>query len=139
MNEPLKLPNGVFTLIESAEATSGERVSFEIVLPPGAHGPPPHFHPRQHETLARLTAGRKARRRYERVNADPWSDGPAPAPTNAAFGGGPFGVWPRLSLRCWAALSATGSTSRLGMSHSGPLDCLVRKTLKDERSRQWPT
>ena len=38
MNEPLKLPNGVFTLIESAEATSGERVSFEIVLPPGRTG-----------------------------------------------------------------------------------------------------
>jgi len=46
----LRLPNGVFTLIEPAEATGGERVSFEITLPPGAKGPPSHFHPSQHES-----------------------------------------------------------------------------------------
>jgi quercetin dioxygenase-like cupin family protein len=33
----------------SAAETGGERVELEITVPPGAPGPPPHFHPRQEE------------------------------------------------------------------------------------------
>jgi mannose-6-phosphate isomerase-like protein (cupin superfamily) len=44
------LPGGAsFAIRTSAAATGGERVELEITLPPGAAGPPPHFHPRQEE------------------------------------------------------------------------------------------
>jgi quercetin dioxygenase-like cupin family protein len=44
------LPGGAtFVIRTSADATGGERTELEITLPPGAQGPPPHFHPRQEE------------------------------------------------------------------------------------------
>src|SRR5690242_19070010 len=44
------LPGGSsFVVRRSAAETNGERVELEIMLPPGAAGPPPHFHPRQEE------------------------------------------------------------------------------------------
>jgi mannose-6-phosphate isomerase-like protein (cupin superfamily) len=44
------LPGGAsFSVRTSAADTGGERVELEITLPPGASGPPPHFHPRQEE------------------------------------------------------------------------------------------
>jgi mannose-6-phosphate isomerase-like protein (cupin superfamily) len=44
------LPGGArFAIRTSAADTNGERVELEITLPPGASGPPPHFHPRQEE------------------------------------------------------------------------------------------
>ena len=44
------LPGGAsFGIRTSTAATGGERVELEIRLPPGASGPPPHFHPRQEE------------------------------------------------------------------------------------------
>jgi quercetin dioxygenase-like cupin family protein len=39
----------------SAAETAGERVELEIMLPPGASGPPPHFHPHQEERWQVLT------------------------------------------------------------------------------------
>jgi mannose-6-phosphate isomerase-like protein (cupin superfamily) len=39
----------------SAAETGGERTELEITLPPGAAGPPPHFHPRQEEQWRVLT------------------------------------------------------------------------------------
>jgi quercetin dioxygenase-like cupin family protein len=48
--DTLRLPGGASVVIrESAGETGGERVELEITLPPGAPGPPPHFHPRQEE------------------------------------------------------------------------------------------
>jgi mannose-6-phosphate isomerase-like protein (cupin superfamily) len=48
--ETLRLPGGAsFTVRKSAAETGGERVELEITLPPGASGPPLHFHPRQEE------------------------------------------------------------------------------------------
>lgn len=48
--DKLELPGGAsFVITKSAAETSGERVELEITLPPGAPGPPPHFHPRQEE------------------------------------------------------------------------------------------
>jgi quercetin dioxygenase-like cupin family protein len=48
--DTLTLPGGARVLIRTAAAdTHGERVELEITLPPGAAGPPPHFHPRQEE------------------------------------------------------------------------------------------
>jgi quercetin dioxygenase-like cupin family protein len=45
-----KLPGGAsFVVNKSAAETGGERVELEITLPPGAAGPPPHFHPHQQE------------------------------------------------------------------------------------------
>jgi quercetin dioxygenase-like cupin family protein len=38
-----------FKLARSAHDTGGERVEFEITLPPGALSPPPHYHPKQTE------------------------------------------------------------------------------------------
>lgn len=60
------LPGGAsFSVRTSATDTGGERVELEITLPPGASGPPPHFHPRQEEqwqvlagTLAVLVDGK---------------------------------------------------------------------------------
>jgi quercetin dioxygenase-like cupin family protein len=44
------LPGGAsFVIKTSAETTGGERVELDMTLPPGAAGPPPHFHPRQEE------------------------------------------------------------------------------------------
>jgi quercetin dioxygenase-like cupin family protein len=48
--ETLRLPGGAsFVVSKSAAETGGERVELEMTLPPGAAGPPPHFHPRQEE------------------------------------------------------------------------------------------
>jgi len=48
--ETFTLPGGSsFAIRTSATETNGERVELEITLPPGAAGPPPHFHPRQEE------------------------------------------------------------------------------------------
>jgi quercetin dioxygenase-like cupin family protein len=48
--KPLTLPGGSsFVVRTSAAETGGERVELEITIPPGAAGPPPHFHPRQEE------------------------------------------------------------------------------------------
>jgi quercetin dioxygenase-like cupin family protein len=48
--ETLELPGGGRVLVRTAAAdTNGERVELEITLPPGAAGPPAHFHPRQEE------------------------------------------------------------------------------------------
>jgi quercetin dioxygenase-like cupin family protein len=45
-----RLPGGAsFVIRKSAAETGGERVELEMTLPPGAAGPPPHFHPRQEE------------------------------------------------------------------------------------------
>lgn len=45
-----RLPGGAsFVITKSAAETGGERVELEMTLPPGAAGPPPHFHPRQEE------------------------------------------------------------------------------------------
>ena len=53
MNAPgdtYTLPGGAgFAIRTSTAETGGERVELEITLPPGASGPPPHFHPRQEE------------------------------------------------------------------------------------------
>jgi quercetin dioxygenase-like cupin family protein len=38
-----------FLLVQSAHDTGGERVEFELSLPPNGLSPPPHFHPRQTE------------------------------------------------------------------------------------------
>jgi mannose-6-phosphate isomerase-like protein (cupin superfamily) len=43
------LEGTAFKLVQSARDSKGERVEFEITLPPGAPSPPPHFHPRQTE------------------------------------------------------------------------------------------
>jgi mannose-6-phosphate isomerase-like protein (cupin superfamily) len=46
----LTLPGGTsFSIIEAAADSGGERIEFEIAMPPGAPGPPKHFHPRQEE------------------------------------------------------------------------------------------
>jgi mannose-6-phosphate isomerase-like protein (cupin superfamily) len=48
--ETLTLPGGAsFVVAKSAAESGGERVELEMTLPPGAAGPPPHFHPRQEE------------------------------------------------------------------------------------------
>jgi quercetin dioxygenase-like cupin family protein len=39
----------LFLLARSTADTGGERVEFEITLPPGALSPPPHYHPTQTE------------------------------------------------------------------------------------------
>jgi quercetin dioxygenase-like cupin family protein len=43
------LDGTTFLLVQSSQDAAGERVEFEITLPPGAPSPPPHFHPRQTE------------------------------------------------------------------------------------------
>jgi mannose-6-phosphate isomerase-like protein (cupin superfamily) len=44
------LPGGASFVVRTSTAESGgERIELEITLPPGASGPPPHFHPRQEE------------------------------------------------------------------------------------------
>jgi mannose-6-phosphate isomerase-like protein (cupin superfamily) len=49
--DTLNLPGGTsFAVIESAAESGGERIEFEIAMPPGAPGPPKHFHPRQEES-----------------------------------------------------------------------------------------
>jgi mannose-6-phosphate isomerase-like protein (cupin superfamily) len=48
--DTLTLPGGTsFAIVESAADSGGERIEFEIAMPPGAPGPPKHFHPRQEE------------------------------------------------------------------------------------------
>jgi mannose-6-phosphate isomerase-like protein (cupin superfamily) len=45
------MPNGSsFTIIESTADSDGARIEFEATLPGQTKGPPPHFHPRQHES-----------------------------------------------------------------------------------------
>jgi mannose-6-phosphate isomerase-like protein (cupin superfamily) len=45
-----ELPGGASFAIRTSTAESdGDRIELEITLPPGASGPPPHFHPRQEE------------------------------------------------------------------------------------------
>jgi mannose-6-phosphate isomerase-like protein (cupin superfamily) len=47
----LQMPNGSsFTIVESATASGGERIEFDATLPAHTKGPPPHLHPRQHES-----------------------------------------------------------------------------------------
>jgi mannose-6-phosphate isomerase-like protein (cupin superfamily) len=47
----LDLPNGAsFTIVESSAESGGARIEFEVAMPPGAQGPPRHFHPQQHES-----------------------------------------------------------------------------------------
>ena len=49
--DTLEMPDGTsFLLIESAAASGGKRVEFEITMAPGALGPPKHFHARQDES-----------------------------------------------------------------------------------------
>ena len=49
-DETYTLPGGASFIVKtSSAATGGERVELEMTLPPGAAGPPPHFHPRQEE------------------------------------------------------------------------------------------
>jgi quercetin dioxygenase-like cupin family protein len=46
----LTMPGGARVVITTAtEETNGERVEMEFSLPPGASGPPLHFHPAQQE------------------------------------------------------------------------------------------
>src|SRR5688500_5733516 len=48
--DTLTMPGGVTVVITTPAAdTGGERVEMEFSLPPGAPGPPPHFHPVQQE------------------------------------------------------------------------------------------
>jgi quercetin dioxygenase-like cupin family protein len=48
--DTLTMPDGTsFLIARSAADSAGERVEFEITLPPGAPSPPKHFHPRQQE------------------------------------------------------------------------------------------
>jgi quercetin dioxygenase-like cupin family protein len=48
--DTLELPGGVTVVVTTPAAeTGGERVEMEFSLPPGAPGPPPHFHPEQEE------------------------------------------------------------------------------------------
>jgi quercetin dioxygenase-like cupin family protein len=48
--DELRMTDGTtFLLVQSARDSGGERVEFEITLPPGALSPPPHFHPAQTE------------------------------------------------------------------------------------------
>jgi quercetin dioxygenase-like cupin family protein len=50
-SDPLNLPNGAsFMIVESSAASGGARIEFEVAMPPGAQGPPRHFHPHQHES-----------------------------------------------------------------------------------------
>jgi quercetin dioxygenase-like cupin family protein len=45
------MPDGTtFLIVESAAASGGERIEFEIAMAPGAMGPPKHFHPQQEES-----------------------------------------------------------------------------------------
>lgn len=47
----LQMPNGSsFTIVEATASSGGERIEFEATLPPNTNGPPPHSHPRQHES-----------------------------------------------------------------------------------------
>jgi quercetin dioxygenase-like cupin family protein len=56
MTANLTMPDGTtFEIIESAEETKGERVVFEIIMAPGALGPPRHYHPEQHESWTVLS------------------------------------------------------------------------------------
>jgi quercetin dioxygenase-like cupin family protein len=49
--QTLQIPSGArFTPLESTTQSGGARVEFEIVAPPGAPGPPPHYHPPQQES-----------------------------------------------------------------------------------------
>lgn len=49
--DTLAMPDGTsFFIIESAADSGGKRIEFEITMPPGALGPPKHFHPRQEES-----------------------------------------------------------------------------------------
>jgi mannose-6-phosphate isomerase-like protein (cupin superfamily) len=49
--DTLTVPGGTsFAIIESAADSRGERIEFEISMPPGVPGPPKHFHPRQEES-----------------------------------------------------------------------------------------
>jgi quercetin dioxygenase-like cupin family protein len=43
------LDGTTFLLVQSTQDSAGQRVEFEITLPPGAPSPPLHFHPRQTE------------------------------------------------------------------------------------------
>src|SRR5215218_9793665 len=48
--DTLVMPDGTaFVIVESAADSGGDRIEFEITMPPGAMGPPKHFHPRQQE------------------------------------------------------------------------------------------
>jgi quercetin dioxygenase-like cupin family protein len=48
--DTFRLPGGAsFRIRQSAAETGGERVELEITHPPGAAGPPLHFHPHQEE------------------------------------------------------------------------------------------
>jgi quercetin dioxygenase-like cupin family protein len=48
--DTLTLPGGTsFAIVESAAESGGERIESEIAMPPGAPGPPKHFHPLQEE------------------------------------------------------------------------------------------
>jgi quercetin dioxygenase-like cupin family protein len=47
----LKLPGGTtFEVAVSTADSDGERIEFEITMPPGAMGPPRHYHPTQQES-----------------------------------------------------------------------------------------
>ena len=49
--DTLTLPGGTsFAIVESAAESGGQRIEFEIAMPPGAPGPPKHFHPGQAES-----------------------------------------------------------------------------------------
>jgi mannose-6-phosphate isomerase-like protein (cupin superfamily) len=49
--DTLTMPGGTsFRIVESADDSGGERVEFEIAMPPGALGPPKHLHPHQQES-----------------------------------------------------------------------------------------
>jgi quercetin dioxygenase-like cupin family protein len=49
--DTLTMPDGMsFSIIESAADSGGKRIEFEITMPPGALGPPKHFHARQDES-----------------------------------------------------------------------------------------
>ena len=43
--DTLTMPDGTsFAIVESAADSAGERIEFEIMMAPGAQGPPKHFH-----------------------------------------------------------------------------------------------
>ena len=49
--DTLKLPGGTtFEVVVSTVDSDGERIEFEITMPPGAMGPPRHYHPAQQES-----------------------------------------------------------------------------------------
>jgi quercetin dioxygenase-like cupin family protein len=53
--DTLTMPDGTsFSIVESAADSGGRRIEFEIAMPPGAHGPPKHFHARQDESWSVL-------------------------------------------------------------------------------------